>query len=412
MSTNIPAFSVTLDEHDITSKIAPRLISLTLTECRGDDADQLDIQLDDSDGKLTIPPRGAKIALQIGWKGSALVNKGGFTVDEVEHSGAPDTITLRARTASLIDTFRQPKERSHHETTLGAVIELIAFEHDLQAGIADPLRSVKIKHIDQTRESNAAFLRRIGKQYDAVATVKNGILLFMPAGASQTVSGKQLPIIKITRNLGDSHRYHSAERDSYSGVRAFWHDEKRAHRRSVIAGVPGNSKRLRTTFANEADARTAAAAEWQRIQRGLATFEMSLALGNPALMPQSPVVVSGFKPQIDKTEWLAVKITHNISGNGFTTQIEAETKTELEDTQRDIETDPDEGITGVTAQWSDKNGKKQKKGEAQAGDAGNLKQLQRTYASKQAATRAANDEWDKIKETREYIEENSDTAQQ
>lgn len=411
MSYPIPAFSVTLDEQDITGKIAPRLISLTLTECRGDDADQLDIQLDDSDGKLAIPPRGAKIALQIGWKGSALVNKGGFTVDEVEHSGAPDTITLRARTASLIDTFRRLQERSHHETTLGAVIELIAFEHDLHAGITDPLRSVKIKHIDQTRESDAAFLRRIGKQYDAVATVKNGTLLFMPAGASQTASGKQLPIIKITRNLGDSHRYHSAERDSYSGVRAFWHDEKRAHRRSVIAGVPGNSKRLRTTFANEADARTAAAAEWQRIQRGLATFEMSLALGNPALMPQSPVVVSGFKPQIDKTEWLAVKITHSISGNGFTTQIEAETKTELEDTQRDIETDPDEGITGVTAQWSDKNGKKQKKGEAQAGATGNLKQLQRTYASKQAATRAANDEWDKIKETREYIEENSDTAQ-
>lgn len=412
MSNKIPAFSVTLDEKDITGKIAPRLISLTLTECRGDDADQLDLHLDDSDGKLAIPPRGAKIELQIGWIGGQLVNKGSFTVDEVEHSGAPDTITLRARTASLIDTFRQQQERSHHDTTLGEIIELIAFEHELKAGVAAPLRDVKIKHIDQTRESNAAFLRRMGKQYDAVATVKNDTLLFMPASASQTASGKQLPTIKIIRSLGDSHRFHSAERDSYSGVRAFWHDDKRAHRRSVIAGVPGNSKRLRTTFANEADARTAAAAEWQRIQRGLATFEMSLAQGNPSLMPQSPVVVSGFKPQIDEIDWLAVKITHSISGNGFTTQIEAETKTELEDTQRDIEMDPDEGITGVTAKWSDKHRKKQNKGQEQAGLEGNLKELPHTYASKQYAKRAAIDEWDKIKETRDYIKENSDQAQQ
>lgn len=412
MNYPAPAFRITLDERDITGKIAPRLVSLNLTECRGEESDQLDLVLDDTDGQLAIPPRGARISLQIGWADTGLVDKGNFTVDEVEHSGAPDTITLRARTASLIDTFRQQQERSFHDTTLGAVIELIAFQHDLRAGIADPLRSVKIKHIDQTRESNAAFLRRMGKKYDAVATVKNDTLLFIPASASQTVSGKQLPTIKIIRSLGDSHRFHSAERDSYSGVRAFWHDAKRAHRRSVIAGVPGNSKRLHTIFANETDARTAAAAEWQRIQRGVCTFEMSLALGNPALIPQSPVVASGFKQQIDETDWLAVKITHNISSNGFTTQIEAETKTELEDTQRDIETDPDEGITGVVAQWSDKHRKGQKKGEEQAGSAGNLKKLPHTYASKQYAKRAANDEWDKIKETREYIKENSDQAQQ
>jgi phage protein D len=89
-------------------------------------------------------------------------------------------------------------------------------------------------------------------------------------------------------------------------VRAFWHDERYARRRSVVAGVPGNSKCLRTTFANETDTRAAAVAEWQRILRGLSTFEMSLALGNPAVFPQSPVTVKGFKPEIDATEWLSV----------------------------------------------------------------------------------------------------------
>jgi len=331
------AFRVTLDDQDVTGKIAPRLVSLTLTECRGDDSDQLDLTLTDADGQLAIPPRGARINVQIGWSDTGLVDKGIFTVDEVEHSGTPDVLTLRARTASLIDAFRQVREDSYHNTTLGVIIEVIAFKNDLQAGIAEALRNVKVEHIDQTRESDAAFLRRLGKKYDAAATVKNNTLIFVPASRSKTVSGKELPTIRIIRSLGDGHRFHSAERDSYTGVRVFWYDDKHGMRRSVVAGEPGNSKRLRTTYASEVDARTAAVAEWQRIQRGLATFELSLAVGNPALMPQSPVNVSGFKADIDNQDWLASKVTHSISTAGFTSHIEMETRTEESEVTREDE---------------------------------------------------------------------------
>ena len=196
------------------------------------------------------------------------------------------------------------------------MIEVIAFQQELKAGIADVLRKVPVKRLDQTRESDAAFLRRLGKKYDAAATVKNDTLLFMPAGRSKTASGRDLPVIRVTRNLGDRHRYHSAKRDSYSGVRVCWHDDRHGMRRSVVAGVPGNSKRLRTTYASEADARVAAVAEWQRIQRGAATLELSLAIGDPELMPQSPVEVAGFKTDIDNQDWLTVKVRHSISDAG------------------------------------------------------------------------------------------------
>jgi phage protein D len=344
--------------------------------------------------------------VQIGWADTGLVDKGLFTVDEIEHSGAPDVLTLRARTASLIDTFRQPQERSFHDTTLGAVIEVIAFQQELKAGIAEALRNVPVKHLDQTRESDAAFLRRLGKKYDAAATVKNDTLLFMPAGRSKTATGRNLPAIRIMRRDGDRHRYHSAERDSYSGVRVFWHDDRHSMRRSVVAGQPGNSKRLRITYASEADARTAAVAEWQRIKRGLATFELSLAMGDPALMPQSPVNVMGFKTEIDSEDWLAAKVTHNISDAGFTTDIEFETRTEEAEVEREDEIDPDPGVTGVSAPWHDKVTRKQ--GEALAGSTSNVKKLKHVYASKQTATRAAKLEWEKIQERRAIIAENSD----
>ena len=407
-----PAFSITIDEEDITGKIAPRLISLTLTECRSDQADQLDLTLDDSDGLLTMPPRGARITVAIGWAGSGLVDKGSFTVDEVEHSGAPDTVTLRARTADLIDTFRQLQERSFHETTLGAIVEAIAFENELMAAIAAPLRDIAIKHIDQTRESDASFIRRLGKTYDAVATVKNEHLLFTLASESRTASGKDLPVIHIKRALGDSHRYHSAARDTYSGVCAWWHDPKYAKRRPVMAGAGGNLKHLRISYANESDARAAAGAEWQRIRRGGQTFDFALALGNPALMPQSPVSVSGFKPQIDAIDWLAVKVTHSISSGGFTSHIEAETKTEPEGAVRDDDmTDHDAGITGVLAAWKDKTRTKLKSmnGTEFAGTSKtHTKKLPLVYAGKQTANRAAKREWQAILDRRKIIKENTD----
>ncbi|AMP13399.1 contractile injection system protein, VgrG/Pvc8 family [Collimonas pratensis] len=404
MDYPIPAFKITLDGLDITAKFAPRLVSLDLTECRSDSADELNITLSDTDGQLALPSKGARINVQIGWQASGLVDKGVFTVDEIEHSGTPDVLTLRARTASLIDTFRQPVERSFHDTTLGAVIEVIAFQQELKAGIAEALRGVKIAHLDQTRESDAAFLRRLGKKYDAAATVKNDTLLFMPAGRSKTASGRDLPVIQITRNLGDRHRYHSAERDSYSGVRVFWHDDRHGLRRSVVAGAPGNSKRLRTTYANEADARTAAVAEWQRIQRGAATLELSLAIGDPALIPQSPVEVVGFKTDIDNQDWLTAKVRHSLSDAGLTTSIELETRTEEAEVEREDQADPDPGITGVVAKWRDKVSKKQ--GEQLAGSRSHPKTLPHIYTSKQSAVRSAKLEWVKIQERREIIAEN------
>jgi hypothetical protein len=54
--TNIPDWRVTLEDTDLTERMRPRLVSLAISEKRGDEADQLDIVLDDADGLLAIPP--------------------------------------------------------------------------------------------------------------------------------------------------------------------------------------------------------------------------------------------------------------------------------------------------------------------------------------------------------------------
>ena len=114
------------------------------------------------------------------------------------------------------------------------------------------------------------------------------------------------------------------KRDEYTGVRAYWHNPKKAHRESVVAGLTRQCKNLKNTYASKEEAEEAAKAEWQRLQRGEYRFTMTLAIGRPDLIPQSPVRVSGFKKVIDEMEWITDKIQHDVSDNGVITTVKLE----------------------------------------------------------------------------------------
>lgn len=348
----IPAYRVTLESRDITTTIESRLISLTHTDNRGFEADQLDLELDDADGLLELPRRGAVLSLAIGWQGEPLYVKGQFTVDEIEHSGAPDRLTIRARSADFRNTLNIKREKSWHKTTVGAVVSEMAARHKLQQAIGDDMAKQPVDHIDQTNESDGSFLMRLARQYGAIASVKNGNLMFIRQGQGLTASGKPLPVMTITRSSGDGHRFSMADRGAYTGVVASWlHTKepkkkqevkvKRRRRRKAAAtptkapepkqgeyliGTDENVKVLSRTYANKANAERAAKMTWERLQRGAATFSINLAKGRGDLFPELPVRVSGFKGQIDEGEWTITNVINTIGEGGFTTSLELEVK--------------------------------------------------------------------------------------
>lgn len=376
------------DKKDISQLVSTRLMGLTLTDSRGFEADQLDIQLNDADGMLSLPPRGAILSLGLGWKNEPLTYKGEYTVDEVEHSGAPDSLTIRARSADLRGALTNQQERSFHRTTLGAIVKQIAEENQLKPQISSEMANINIAHIDQANESSINLLQRLAKEHDAIATVKNGNLLFMPAGRGKTVNGKEIPVLIITRQQGDSHRFSIAEGDNYEGVKAYWHNTTTGKRGEVIwdkhskvqktvkptmkkvtrvkkdnkgksiKGKDGKSvkvttyvkgkgrkvnqvsgtqiqsnsekiKTLRHTYATEQSAMNAVKRHFDKLQRGVATFSLNLAVGDAELIPEMPIQLQGFKTEIDSSDWIISQVTHNVSpDSGFTTQIECELKVE------------------------------------------------------------------------------------
>ncbi len=170
-----------------------------------------------------------------------------------------------------------------------------------------------------------------------------------------------MPPLIITRKAGDNHRFSVADRDAYTGVVAYWHDKKAAEKKVVklkrrkrkktttatttttttdtttptavvkenelLIGSDENVKTLRHIYANQKNAERAAKAHWQRLQRGVAEFSMTLAVGRPELITELPVTVRGIKPQIDEAKWISTKVVHNVtSENGYTTNVEFEVK--------------------------------------------------------------------------------------
>lgn len=342
-----PRYQVLVDGADVTPVIRPRLQSLTITDNRGFEADTLDLVLDDSDGKLDLPRRGASVRVLLGWEGGSLYDKGTYTVDEIEHSGTPDLLTIRAKSADFRDELQRRREISWHRQTIGTIVRSIAARQSLTPVISEAMADIAIEHIDQQMESDAAFLTRLATIYDAVAAVKNGQLLFIKAGQATSASGKQLPTLAITRQAGDQHRFAIADRGAYTGVIAHWHDGNAAKRKSVtvtrkkkkptakkaegkkqyddvLIGSEDNVKILRHLYASEHNAKRAALAEWERLQRGVAVFSITLAYGRPDLFPECPVTVSGYKPAIDGAKWLATKVTHSLGDGGLTGAIELE----------------------------------------------------------------------------------------
>jgi phage protein D len=343
-------YRVEVDGKDITERLKDRLSELTITTSREGHADQLDMSFDATDGRVAMPRRGVTASVMIGFEGTGVQLQGSYIVDEVEHAGTPDLITVHGRSAKLATSINTRKERSFSDTTVGHLVNVIAGENGLTPRVSPALASITVSQIDQT-ESDIALLRRLGHLWDAVATVKNGYLIFAPIGKAATVSGTALPLLTITRASGDRHRFHVAERNAYTGVRARWHDVDAAQGKTALAGDTGHIKVLRGQYANAEDARRAASAEMARVKRGAATFELTLAAGRPDVLPEMPVKLDGWGDEIGGYEWIVSKATHTLSGDGgYITRIELENKATAADHPAEDEgaeaTDDGEADTG------------------------------------------------------------------
>lgn len=376
---------------DIGTRIQDRFISMSITDNRGVESDSIEIELSDHDGLIDIPPKGAVIEAWVGWSNTGLVYKGKYTVKERTHSGTPDVLSLRAESADLKATFKKKKERSFDKKTISDIMTSIATEHKLIPKINPKLGAITLPHIDQN-ESDANLITRIADEHDAIATIKNGHLLFMPKGEGKTFNGQPFPDTIIKRNMGDSHTFSDTDgADEVSGVTVYYYDNNKAERQKVTIGISDiNTRELRNIQRDKQTAEHVAQAEYNRIKSKSATFSFKLAYGKPELIPELPLMFLGFKSLIDDIVWLGTKVVHNLDeSGGYTTTCDTEIYLPDADDLSELINDERGDYTGVLAYYKDgKNTSKVTKG-----DQATPKRLTYLYKNKAIANTAVEREY-------------------
>lgn len=297
-----PAFELSYNGKSITADIARHALSVSYTDHLSGESDELDVELEDVDGRWLdgwYPDKGATLALKLGYRGAALVAAGSFDIDEVEYRSPPSTVRIRALATGVQHPLRTKNGRAYEQITLQALAQRVAKRHRMK--LQGKIETVNIDRLTQYHETDLQFLQRVADQHGYVCKVmdNNRKLVFWKRSDLM-----QSPSVR---------RYTPAQlmawqaQDQLSKVPAqvdvSYHDPaKRALRTASVrvdAKAPGGKAssadivKLTRKAAGKRQAEQMAAAELER--RQLERTRMSITVdGSPQLAAGSNIDLDGF----------------------------------------------------------------------------------------------------------------------
>ena len=214
--------AVSIGGQDATG-IMPSLVEFSYTDNAHGKADEVQITLHNRDGQWSggnCPKKGTGITATIvchDWEeaGQTLsLPCGQFKVDEVEFSGPPDKISIKAVSASQTGGLRDTtRTRAWEKTTFQAVAGQIAGENGLALHYEGAAHG--LQRLDQRNESDLAMIYRLAHERAMLCKVHDGKLILLDAERAEA-QGAGLSIPKV-KNMYSPKRY--SFKDASSGTR-------------------------------------------------------------------------------------------------------------------------------------------------------------------------------------------------
>jgi len=233
-----PIWSIAADGADITDKLQHCLISLSVTDKIGMEADELEVTVADPLGEIAIPPLGAQLAVSLGYEQTGLVEFGTFVADNMDVSSPPRVLTIHAHSADITGDLKTRTTKSWEDTTISTIVGDIADKHGLQTAVGIYLQDKPIKKFDQTNESDIAFLTRLGEMHDAIVTIKDGRVVFTPHAQGTSASGTDMGSVTLTQADVTTWHVHITSQDIPTTVEARYYDKQTATEEIVQAKRP------------------------------------------------------------------------------------------------------------------------------------------------------------------------------
>jgi phage protein D len=337
-----PTFQVKANGADFTAAIAQRLLRLQITDEIGVTSDQVQLDLDDRNAEIILPSFGATLEVSLGYAESGLAAMGRWVVDEMEVEGPERCLVLRARSANTpaaaptasstsISGLQARTNDTYSGLTVAGIVAKIAARNHLGTAVDPAIGAMAIPHRAQTGESDNQYLSVLLLHLDAGWKIQGGkIIVFRNgAGLAPTSAGTGKVIPAITLAPSDCLRWAATltRRSSHKRARARYHDSQ-SGKDTYVEAVSADAAEEDAVdtdpaeYPNDAEALAAATARVQRLDRDSELLRMTIQ-GNPLICSQSPLLLSGFRAEIDHP-WIAVRVTHTLDQSGYITDLEAQ----------------------------------------------------------------------------------------
>ncbi|UTH76091.1 phage late control D family protein [Chromobacterium sp. IIBBL 290-4] len=297
-----PVFELSYNGKSITADIALYALNISYTDHLSGESDELEVELEDSDGRWLngwYPDKGATLDFKLGYRGQALVSMGSFDVDEVEYSAPPSTVHIRALATGVQHPLRTRQGRAYEKKSLQQLAQQIAGLHGMK--LEGKIEAVEIDRLTQYHETDLAFLQRVAGNYGYVCKVmdNNRKLVFWKRGALLDEAGVR------TFSPADLISWRARDQLSQvpSAVEVSYHDTQtrklQTARVAADARAPGGKAssadvvKLTRKSGGKTQAEQQAKAEMER--RQLERTQLSVTVdGAPQLAAGRNVELSGF----------------------------------------------------------------------------------------------------------------------
>ncbi|MEW5892381.1 MAG: contractile injection system protein, VgrG/Pvc8 family [Pseudomonadota bacterium] len=230
-----PVFVLSYEQKNITSDITPYVRSVTYTDYLSGQSDELEVELEDADGRWVrhwYPGKGDTLSLKIGYEAAPLLPCGAFEIDEIEFAQPPAIVTIRALATGIKKSVRTRESRPFENTTLAAIAQRIAKRNKLT--LTGKIRDIRIDRVTQYQERDVEFLTRLAREYGYAFKIVGRKLVFTELADLR--DGSTVAALKATDLI--SIRMRDKIKDVYQEAKGKYHDPKT--KKLVVYGMKGD----------------------------------------------------------------------------------------------------------------------------------------------------------------------------
>lgn len=302
------------------------LLSATLTDNSGEEADTLELTFDDRLNSIATPGEGAVLQPFFGYAEAGLTSKGKFIVAGIGVDGGPggETISISAKAADFREDAKERMTENFDDKTLKQILTEVFGRHGLDVAIDPELASIKVDYEARFDQSAFGFATELARRYNAVAKPGNGKLIFAKKGKASSVGGLPMTPILIAKSQCSEWSFDLKPRPRHGKVAAKWFDREQGKLRfeTEATGGQGPIRMLPHPFKTQDEAKKAAKAEGVNLNRATGSGSFTIP-GRPSANAEADVIASGFRSDING-KWRAVTVTHEFSRDGYSTSVEVE----------------------------------------------------------------------------------------